>query len=60
MNYYIYKTVKFPECKTCGKTMDYWSPFEKDYEHIECSGKRIADEIIKKAKKDLTEKLPNK
>ena len=60
MNYYIFKTDSFPECKTCGKTMDYWSPHEKEYEHPECSGKRIADKMIKEVKKDLTKKLYNK
>lgn len=57
MNYYVFKTESFPKCKICGKFMDYWSPFEKDYEHTGCISKRISKELIKEVKKDLTEKI---
>ena len=57
MNYYIYKTDKFPECKTCGRVMDYWTPGQEEYEHPECAGKRISNEMIKEVKKDLSDKL---
>lgn len=35
--------------------MDYWSPHQEEYEHPECSGKRIAGEMIKEVKRDLGE-----
>lgn len=37
--------------------MDYWVPGQEEYEHPECAGKRISDEIIKGVKKDLSDIL---
>ena len=49
------RTTPFPLCRSCGKRMDYWVPFQndEDAEHPECAGKRMANEICDKAAKQM-------
>jgi hypothetical protein len=56
MNFYTIKYESIPVCKTCGCEMDSWYAFQTEFEHTDCSAKRIAGVLVDLIKKDLNER----